>query len=332
MTNAAVANPVRALLLFGLFWTAIVGVFDVLIGWSMVASIRAETFATTTGTVTHSEVTRHFDSDGDTYGVDIRYTYDVDGRTFEGDTYRYLAGSSSDSDWAREAVAAHPVGGSVTVHYDAADPADAVLQTGIDPATLFMLMFLTPFNIVMLATWWLGGERAWHRWQGTQPKVVDWSYDGASTRVRLPKIPPVFGAFVGVGGGAFAAIFVVAFTAGFHPSMDFVLTMWVLVAICGAASFAWLRRKQQAGVYDLVIGDRTVDLPALFDRKERQTIERKAIGGVAVEKLARGDNTPVYEIKLERRDGGPAKIAEWYDAEKAEALAAWLRERLQLRK
>ncbi len=332
MTDAVASKPARSLLLFGALWTAIVGLFDVLIAWSIVASLRAETFATTMGKITHSEVTRHSDSDGDTFGVDIRYTYDVDGRTFEGDTYRYLAGSSSDSDWAHEAVAANPVGEIVTVHYDAADPEDAVLQTGIDPATVFLLMFMTPFNVVMLGVWWLGGERAWHRWRGTEPKLVDWFFDGATTRVRFPRVAPAAGGLAAIGGAAFASIFVVGFTAGFHPSMDYVLTMWALVGLCGAASFAWLWHKQASGSYDLAIGDRMVELPALFDRKARETIERKTISGVAVEKVAKGDDTPFYEIKLERRDGGAAKIAEWYDGEKAEALAAWLREKLYLRK
>ena len=333
MADAAGAKSGRSLLFFALLWTAIVGLFDVVIGLSIVASMRAETFPTTTGTVTHSEVTRHSDSDGaDTYGVDIRYTFNVNGQTFVGDTYRYLAGSSSDSDWAHEAVAAHPVGATVTVHYDPVDPRNAVLQTGVDGSNLFMLMFMTPFNVVMLGVWWLGGERAWHRWRGSEPKLVDWSYDGATTRVRFPRVAPVAGALGAIGAGAFASIFIVGFTSGFHPSMEYVTTMWVLVGLGGAAAFAWLRQQQASGAYDLVIGDRTVELPALFDRKARETIERKAIAGISVTKVAEGDNTPSYEIKLERRDGGAAKVAEWYDGEKAEELAAWLREKLNLRK
>src|SRR5262245_56083083 len=107
---------------FALFWTLIVGLFDVMIARNFYLGLRAQSFATTTGTITQSQISEHPGDDGPTYGVDIRYEYHVAGRKFTGDNYRYTAGSSSDSAWAREAVGAHKVGARVPVYYDSDDP------------------------------------------------------------------------------------------------------------------------------------------------------------------------------------------------------------------
>ena len=81
-------GPVR---IFGLIWTSFIGVFDGFVITKMYHQVRATRFAQTVGTVTHSEVTSHSDSDGDTYGVKIEYNYVVDAKHFSGDRYRYGA-------------------------------------------------------------------------------------------------------------------------------------------------------------------------------------------------------------------------------------------------
>jgi hypothetical protein len=325
------------LIVFGLFWTAIVCVVDFAAGYGVVNGLRAEGFASTTGAITRSEVTEHSGRRGKrTYGIDIRYSYSVNGRTFEGDTYRYSNSnmSSSDKDWAHEAVRAHPAGGPVTVHYDAANPGDSVLKPGIEGADLFVLMFLTPFNVVMLAMWRFGGEWLWHWWNGTKPKLVSWSPAGNGLRVRMSTATALEGGVAALGAAGFVVAFISVFAFGFHMSVQLAVVLWAIVIGASVAAGLWMRRQELAGVYDLVIGDRNVELPAMFDRKKRETVERRSIGGVAVketERPGRRGSTTVYEIIIQRRDGTSATIAEWYDGARAEDLAAWLREKLGLR-
>jgi hypothetical protein len=322
------------LIVFGLFWTAIVCMVDFATGYGVVNGLRAEQFASTTGTITHSRVTEHSGKRRKTYGVDIRYSYNVSGQVFEGNIYRYSNMASSDNDWAHKVVREHPAGAPITVHYDAGNPRDSVLMPGIEGADLFVLLFLTPFNVVMLAMWRFGGEWLWHWWNGTKPKLVSWSHAGNALRVRMSTTTALEGGIVATGAAAFVVAFISVFAFGFHMSVQLAVILWAVVIGAGVAAGLWMRRQELSGVYDLVIGDRSVELPAMFDRTKRETVERGAIGGVAVketERPGRHGSTTVYEIVVQRRDGTRTTIAEWYDGARAEDLAAWLREKLGLR-
>lgn len=318
---------------FALFWTAIVGVFDIMIGYNLYNGLRAQSFATSNGTITHSEVAEHSDSDGKTYGVDIRYDYHVQGRKYSGSTYRYSAGFSSDSDWAHEAVGAHKVGARVPVYYDQDDPKESVLRPGIEAGDLFLLMFMTPFNLVMAGMWWYGGTMGWHWWSGTKSSSVNAFREHGVLRLRVPDAPPIMAGFIAFGLAAFASIFIVGFTSGFHPSMTFILIAWAAVIATGAGTGLWIWKKQSAGDYDVVIGDRTIDLPIAFGREHRDTIERKSISGVAIEKVTKDSSdgpSYSYAVNLQRRGAADARVAEWTDEESARELAKWLTERLGL--
>jgi hypothetical protein len=318
--------------LFALFWTALVGLFDLVVGVGVISSVRSQSFASVEGIVTSSEITTHDSDDGTTYGVDIRYAYNVNGKAFEGDTYRYSAFSSSGGDWAREAVAAHPKGARVRVYYDPANPQASVLAPGLDGADLFIMLFLTPFNVVMIGLWWAIGAPLWHRWRGTQRDSIDWFHHGGAVRVRLAPLPWIASGFAGAGAAAFVSIFIVAFTAGFHPSMAFAQTMWALTLAAGVGSAFYVRQKSLAGDYDLVIGDRQVDLPAGLERTKRTTLDKKSIAGVAVEKVEQGENNTVWEVRLLKSDGGHEAVAQWYDEEQAGKLARWLEDQIGVRR
>jgi Protein of unknown function (DUF3592) len=98
------------------------------------------TWPTTEGKILGSKVVGHeetrTDDDGDeststVYRPDIRYSYRVNGADYAADTWkgrmRYSSGSPK---YAERAVARYPVGQTVTVHYDPADPGMGVLELG----------------------------------------------------------------------------------------------------------------------------------------------------------------------------------------------------------
>lgn len=106
---------IKALVLFGLFWSGMTLMFD---GFTIVPAARqvlAESFVSTQGTILSSEVTVHQDSECDTHGVRITYSYSVAGQEYVGDRYRYGNFSSSDCGWASQAVNENPAGKQVTV-------------------------------------------------------------------------------------------------------------------------------------------------------------------------------------------------------------------------
>lgn len=61
------------------------------------------------------------------YSPYVAYSYEVDGRRFEGDRYAFLNHSSGKSSVARERLAPYPVGSRVQVHVDPDDPSKSVL-------------------------------------------------------------------------------------------------------------------------------------------------------------------------------------------------------------
>jgi hypothetical protein len=322
------------LVIFGLIWTMFVGAFDGFILYNQYRQLRATRFPQTTGTVTHSEVTRHRGSKGGTtYGVRIEYTYTVNGVRFDGDRYRYGVGSSSDSQWAHEAVRNHPADSAVTVYYNPANPGDAVLRPGTDGADLFLFLFLTPFNMVMLGLW--AGAFSALRSKFRQPVAggVKWSDDGRRIRVRLPRYSPLVSCLAVIGIGSFISIFVVGISTGFHPSMRAILAVWVILLGAGIAVAAWQRAKESRGNADLVIDqvERTVELPATFNRKQRQIVSCSAISGISLETIehrgSKGGRSYTYAVTLQH-GGSREKLTDWYDQQRAENLAAWLRERI----
>jgi len=327
------AKPPFFFLFFALFWTAIVGAFDVSVGRDVVHAVRSEGFQTTTGTVVSSEVTEHSGDEGPSYSADIRYRYNVAGRELTGETYSFATFPPSGSRWAREIVAAHPEGRAVTVYYDADDPALSVLKPGLQGSGLFMLLFLTPFNVVMIGLWWFIGPPFWHWWHGTQPLPAPWFREGGAIHVRLPYLPTLASVLATIGFCAFIAIFVVGFSTGFQPSVDTMLITWVVVLGLSAAAGVNVWLKEQQGAFDLVIKDRTVELPAISGRSQRRTLDRSVISGVAIEKTEFEDSekSTTYEVRFQRRGGGHETLVTWHDGESAERLAAWLREKLGLR-
>jgi hypothetical protein len=299
------------LVLFGLFWTAIVGAADVMIGGSIVSSLQALAFERTSGTITQSEVVRHKDSDGVTYGVDVRYTYDVDGTRHEGARYSYSVVSSSDRRWADRIVGEHPVGATRDVHYKAGQPSVSVLRPGIDGSTLMMLMFLMPFNAVMVGIWSYAGWLCFQpRYHGVRPPLPTFDRGGA-THVRLTQLSWPFAGIIGVGGASFAGIFLIGLTTGFHPEGDMMIVAWIVVGLVGGHVAIGARRREQAGDFDFSVDQRFVTLPLVAGETRRMQVRKSDVAGIEMKFTGNDDDTPQYDIVLCRGDGSAHKLAAW---------------------
>lgn len=325
------------LIVFGLFWSGITLMFD---GFTLVPAARqvlAQRFATTQGTVLSSEVTNHDSDEGTTHGVRIMYSYTVVGREYTGDRFRYDKSSSSDSAWARQAVKEHPVGSTTTVYYDPRAPENAVLRPGLAGSDLFMAMFMTPFNAVMVGFWWFGWSRLRRRWHKPGAGGVKVWTDLRHTRVRLNRVSPLVAVLATVSLLAFVSVFVVAFGfGGFHPSFRVMQIAWAVILICGLGAGCWHWQDLRAGKYDLILDELngTLQLPRTCGRKAVQTLPTATVQHVAVETVEKrdrdGDPTYTYipTLQLNPPPGQTEKLIEWHDAEQARDFATWLNEKL----
>ena len=221
------------MLLFVGFWTLITGVFDCMMVWGAYRQTQALGYPTAPGVIRHSKVTTNSDSEGTTYGVDVKYAYWVDGREFTGEQYRYNQMSSSD-DNAKRVVASLPVGKELPVYYNPDDPSDAVLKTGIEGSDLFMALFMMPFNIVMVGGWYflVGGIVQWRR--GVRARAP------RPRANRLKSAGPLGAAVGALLAVSFLSIFAVAIPLGFNPPLWMMGSVWVFVL--GAATAAGLYR------------------------------------------------------------------------------------------
>lgn len=311
--------------LFGILWSLVVVLLDVLVGYDIARQTDSSRYVATTGTITHSEVVWWQDSDGDVFSdADIRYRYDVAGRTFVGNTYRYSTAHfhTSDSGWAERAVRSHRVGASVTVYLDPRDTARSLLKPDFGGSELYLIMFMAPFNAVMLTIWLVDGPWLWRRLRGVPQKLPAMFQDGATMRMRLVQNAGVVAALASLGAASFIGIFVKSVDASF-ASMQ--ITWAVMLTVAALLGF-WLWREQSGGAFDLIIGNNTVTLPERFGRWRRAMIERSAITSVTVKPGWRG--LFANQIRIQCRDGRSEKIAAWYDEEAASALATQLNETL----
>jgi hypothetical protein len=329
------------MLVFTLFWTGIVSVFDGFLIYGAVRQARAESYPTVEGEITRSEITTHRDSEGrTTFGADLAFTYRVDGVAHTSDTYRYGEMSSSDSSHAAGIVQAHPVGGRVRVFYNPHDPADAILNPGIAGQDLMLGLFLTPFNVVMLGLWsWLAGAV----WRGiTRPPAggVPIVHRGGRIFVRLPRLTPVAAGAVAALGVSFVAIFTVAFGFGFDPPLPVVTGVWAVVLAAAIGVYFWRKFVVGSGAKDLVIDADAgmLSLPQTFGRTTDVAVPLEAVSGIDVERIKhcsnRGGTSYSYAPRLSwQRDDGAAendRLVEWWSETRAGAFVDWLREELRL--
>ena len=323
------------LTIFALFWSGIVLCFDVMMAREVAGQIRSEKFPTTPGEVLRSEVTTSRSRKGTSYKAVIRYRYVVEDHPYESTRLRFGQISSSDRQGAYALVAQYQPGSRVTVHFNPDNPSEALLQPGLEGVDLFLPMFITPFNVVMIGLWtvpvlWIRGK--WFRRVAGGVKIIQ---DGPRLRIPLPKTPPLTVGMLCLGGLSFAAIFVVGFSTGMNPSVTVMELTWLCVI--GLSVFFAGRRwwRIRSGAEDLVIDElsRTLTLPMTFGRKESRTISFSDLHRIWVRAVPhRGRRGGTYDtyaptLQIRGQDHHGEKLEDWPDRARAEDLATWLREK-----
>jgi hypothetical protein len=223
-------------------------------------------------------------------------------------------------------AASLPTGKAVDVHYNPRDPADAVLKTGIDGMDLFLAMFMTPFNVIMLGC--LTG--LWHMWRFGSTGGARVQDDGSEQKVEVAGVRPVYAAFTAAAAAAFVLIFVIAFITGVSPSLPVPVGAWVVIVIAAAAAWIWTARIFASSV-NLVI-DRvheTLTVPAFGNRQAPLTVPWLSIAELVVEATGGDPKKPKYVpvAVVTSPDGSRSRerLAEPRSEWSARALANWLR-------
>jgi hypothetical protein len=327
------------MIVFGLVWTGATIFLDYHVFSIAVRQVIAQRFPTSPGQVLDSRI-ESFGRKQVRCRPRIIFTYEIASTAYRGNCYGYRDEDwSSDMEKISKIVQRFPAGAGVTVYYNPHNPADSLLNPGLTGGDLFSVMFALPFNVALLALWWifiplsLNGSP---RQPAGGAKLFD---DGFVARVRLPQITPRGIVLFLVFALPIFMILAVGCTVGPDPPLKTMLVAWSVILLAAVLTpfCQWLRVL--SGRWDLVI-DRTAGtmrLPRSQGRKEELVLPLASIIDVTLETLEyRGlkggrsfNYAPVICFNASNGDYEEEQIVMWPSKKSAQALVDWLREQLK---
>jgi len=147
MDSSASTSLLIALCLGGVFF--ILGAGLAIFGFVQRKKAKAtETWPTASGSIvssrldqrTHTDIGEWHTSTSTSYTPIVEYTYEIAGRTYQGNRVFPGTSMSYDHGTAQGIVNRYQPGAAVTVHYDPADPTQAVLETKSKGGNLFLIL------------------------------------------------------------------------------------------------------------------------------------------------------------------------------------------------
>ncbi|MGP8200670.1 MAG: DUF3592 domain-containing protein [Limisphaerales bacterium] len=269
-------------------------------------------------------------------GIEIEYNYTVNRVDYTGHRYRYDDHNAT-LEWGATVVE-HPRWSIQTVYYDPKNPAEAVLEPGIDGCDLLLLMFALPLNVVTCLLWSAIITRLREKFRVRPAGGVRILRQPGQTCVSLAETPAIAAGFYGSAAAAFIAAFPVVIACGFEPRLRVMEAVWGAVLAAGVVVSLWWAFRNRAGVYDLRIDQtaQTVTLPQTAGRRKPLTLARREISGVSMQR--RQNKGPsgtrfTYLPSLKRGESGTTSqpielISLGWSEEKAQAFSQWLSQEL----
>lgn len=315
-------------------WSAGTLLFDGMFLVGTWKQYQTQSWVPTQGKVLYSKVKTHSDSDGTSHTLELNYEYSVGNITYTGTKDTELPNMMIGGTGVHNRANQLPIGKMVPVYYDPRDPTKAVLVRGMtvrDYAGLaFGAMFMTPFNLIMLGSWYFVFYWATSRVKREFPERVQVFEHGSELRIRLPHTTPFAWAAIALLAGSFAGIFVLAGANALLgiPEVNFI--GWAVVL--AIAAMAYLRRAKhlEEGRFDLVVDGlrRNIVVPPL-DAKNGVALQIKVdeLKGVTIEreetKDSDGDTKVTFTPTLLYGENQRARLVDTSE-EDAQKMAVWL--------
>jgi hypothetical protein len=316
-------------MLFGLFWCSITFCFDGAILWPATRQLLARQYASTTGTITKSQVRADNSGDGTSYHADVHYRYQVAAQEYEGKRVRFDQIGMGERH-AHEMSGRYSVNQAVTVYFDPAVPENAVLEQGIDVATFFVLLFLAPFNAIAFGI--VGSALGW--WRGralSRPGAgISVRNDGFRTTVRIYTSSPALVALAAWGGAGLVSVFALLIIQMVTSLEVAVAAGWIFTFVCTLVAWFLARRNYWQFDRDALTGRIEIrepsgqisqvaagDLePAAYSSKtttdsEGDTSERFPVD-LKCDKLTTGESRSL-QLREEYSEEAAARFVAWFN-------------------
>ncbi len=314
-------------------WTGLIVAGTYALLETTVRQYFALNFSTTRGRIVRSEVGHSAMS---RHGVEIEYNYAVDGVDYTGHRYRYDDHNVT-LEWDAT-VEDHPRWSFRTVYYNPKNPADALLEPGVDGCDLLLLLFALPLNVLTYTLWSAMITRLREKSRIRPAGGVRILRQPGETRVSLADIPAKAAGFYGSAAAAFIAAFPVVIASGFDPTLRLMKATWAVVLAAGGAVFVWRALRNGSGIYDLRIdqASQTVTLPQTAGRQKPLILARREISGVSMQRRVSKSPSGTHFSYLPAlsRSGLDAEsqsiklITLGWSEEKAQAFSQWLSQEL----
>lgn len=144
--------------IFGGGFTFLGLLFLVIGGFEFQQGLKTNDWPAAAGRLIASEVTDYPGTDYE-YTVSVRYSYEIDGREFEGDRLRF--GNETHNSWAlaKDEQLLYPPGKEVQVYYDPKTPNRSVLIKGIGLSWMMMALGLMALVIGLVVMFHMARAR-----------------------------------------------------------------------------------------------------------------------------------------------------------------------------
>jgi len=140
-------------------------------------TLEAKTWAETPCRILSAQVRSHSSDDGTTYGIDIFYQYEFDGKTYKSDRYSFVGGSSSGHKGKARVVESYKKARNPVCYVNPKDPSEAVLKRG------FHLGLLVGFIPILFVAVGLAGLA--HAIRGRKRRLQSASAGGMSPGAKV---------------------------------------------------------------------------------------------------------------------------------------------------
>lgn len=178
----------------------VIGMVAVGVGvWTLIKSIRTKHWPVADGVIQSAHKQSHSGDHGSTtYSAEVTYTYQVAGVNYNGDNIS-IGQMSSSSEYAQKILNRYPVGKTISVHYSPANPAEAVLETGIHGGTWICFGVGTAFVLFGAMFLQIMRTAAKTKLPSAPPSSVRTNPDGSVSMDQPPALMGVIFLLAGVG-------------------------------------------------------------------------------------------------------------------------------------
>lgn len=316
--------------IFAIIVSAFVLGADVLAGMEFRDQWQSSNFASATGRVVRSKLEAHTTSKGGTsYSAVVVISWTVAGHAYRSSNFRFRSPSS------RQVVATHPVGSSVQVFYDPANPARAVIRRGVDAGDFGGALMLFALSCAMIAAWLPTLSQLRNAWFHPVAGGVPLIMEGATTRARLGAVAVPLSMLLGASITSLVGFMLTAMFYGYPPPA-LVASAWGATAASALVVPMWLAHRAASGKRDLVIDPLKQRLLLPLKRGEDARVEvpvsevSRTVVRCIQRRSRKGGTSRSWFAEIQLEDGTSHRLSEFYLPWRARAFTVWLAEQLDL--